>query len=132
MLAAIELRKSIDAITIEYVDISNLPMLNTDLEVDGNYPTEVEAFRQIILQSDCFLFASPEYNYSVTGKSFDYFFMFSICCGLLNSLYSINKLMVKLPNFIHLFKITNMREYGLTVGAEGLPYVGPFNGIKGK
>ncbi|XP_071711395.1 NADPH:quinone oxidoreductase-like [Rutidosis leptorrhynchoides] len=65
--SAIELSESIDEITIQYVDISSLPMLNTDLEIDGKYPDEVEAFRQIILKSDCFLFASPEYNYSLTA-----------------------------------------------------------------
>ncbi|MFQ6640206.1 hypothetical protein Gotur_014351 [Gossypium turneri] len=42
-------------------------MLNTDLEVDGKYPPVVEAFRQRILVADSILFASPEYNYSVTG-----------------------------------------------------------------
>ncbi|KAK1433394.1 hypothetical protein QVD17_10304 [Tagetes erecta] len=65
--SAIELSESIDGITIEYLDISPLPMLNTDLEVDGKYPPVVEAFRQKIFHSDCFLFASPEYNYSITA-----------------------------------------------------------------
>ncbi|XP_076910286.1 NADPH:quinone oxidoreductase-like [Bidens hawaiensis] len=65
--SAIELSKSIDGMTIEYVDISSLPMLNADLEVDGKYPPAVEAFRQKILQFDGFLFASPEYNYSITA-----------------------------------------------------------------
>ncbi|KAJ9567584.1 hypothetical protein OSB04_003550 [Centaurea solstitialis] len=64
--SAIELSESMDGISIEYLDISHLPMLNTDLEVDGKYPAVVEAFRQKILHSDCFLFASPEYNYSIT------------------------------------------------------------------
>ncbi|KAI3758720.1 hypothetical protein L6452_06291 [Arctium lappa] len=65
--SAIELSESIEGMSIEYVDISPLPMLNTDLEVDGKYPPVVEDFRRKILQSDCFLFASPEYNYSVTA-----------------------------------------------------------------
>lgn len=56
-------------IEIDYVDISPLPMLNTDLEVNGTYPAAVEAFRDQIRQADCYLFASPEYNYSVTGIS---------------------------------------------------------------
>ncbi|KAL9993111.1 putative NAD(P)H dehydrogenase (quinone) [Helianthus debilis subsp. tardiflorus] len=64
--SAIELSGWIDGITIEYLDISSLPMLNTDLEVDGKCPPVVEAFRQKILQYDGFLFASPEYNYSIT------------------------------------------------------------------
>ncbi|CAH1440381.1 unnamed protein product [Lactuca virosa] len=66
--SAIDLTKqSVDGMAIEYVDISPLPMLNTDLEIDGKYPPAVEVFRQKIFQSDCFLFASPEYNYSVTA-----------------------------------------------------------------
>lgn len=62
-----ELAKSIDGLEIEYVDISSLPFLNTDLEVDGTYPPSVEAFRRKILAADSMLFASPEYNYSVSG-----------------------------------------------------------------
>ncbi|KAJ0559642.1 putative NAD(P)H dehydrogenase (quinone), NADH:ubiquinone reductase (H(+)-translocating) [Helianthus annuus] len=58
---------SINGMLIEHIDISSLPMLNTDLEVDDKFPPEVESFRQKILQSDCFLFASPEYNYTVTA-----------------------------------------------------------------
>ncbi|KAL0290618.1 UNVERIFIED_CONTAM: NAD(P)H:quinone oxidoreductase [Sesamum angustifolium] len=37
------------------------------LRADGTYPPVVEAFRQKILAADSVLFASPEYNYSVTG-----------------------------------------------------------------
>ncbi|KAL8254097.1 hypothetical protein R6Q59_032318 [Mikania micrantha] len=58
---------SIDGMSIEHIDISSLPMLNTDLEIDDEFPPEVETFRQKILHSDCFLFASPEYNYTVTA-----------------------------------------------------------------
>ncbi|XP_073144031.1 NADPH:quinone oxidoreductase-like [Henckelia pumila] len=65
--AAIEISKSINGLEIEHVDISPLPFLNTDLEVNGTYPPVVEAFRQKILDADCYLFASPEYNYSVTA-----------------------------------------------------------------
>ncbi|GMH25688.1 hypothetical protein Nepgr_027531 [Nepenthes gracilis] len=59
--------ESISGMSIEYVDIAGLPMLNTDLEVDGKYPPAVEAFRQKIRQADSILFASPEYNCSVTA-----------------------------------------------------------------
>jgi NADPH-dependent FMN reductase len=52
---------------VEFVDIEPLPFVNTDLEKDGTYPPVVEAFRQKILEADCILFASPEYNYSVPG-----------------------------------------------------------------
>lgn len=71
--AAIELSKgAIEGIEIEFIDISVLPMLNTDLENQGSstYPPQVEAFRYKILQADSVLFASPEYNYSVTGTLF--------------------------------------------------------------
>ncbi|GMN55600.1 hypothetical protein TIFTF001_024716 [Ficus carica] len=68
--AAIELSKeesSLKGLEIEYIDISPLPFLNTDLEVNGTFPSAVEAFRQKILEADSILFASPEYNYSVTA-----------------------------------------------------------------
>jgi NAD(P)H-dependent FMN reductase len=66
--AAIEIAKeSIPDMEIELVDISNLPFLNTDLEVDGRFPDAVESFRKRFLDADCVLFSTPEYNYSVTA-----------------------------------------------------------------
>ncbi|KFK33707.1 hypothetical protein AALP_AA5G049900 [Arabis alpina] len=66
--AAINLTKeSVPGIEIEYIDISPLPLINTDLEINGTYPPVVEAFRQKILEADSILFASPEYNYSVSA-----------------------------------------------------------------
>ncbi|CAL5330582.1 unnamed protein product [Camellia sinensis] len=59
--------ESINGIKIEYIEIAPLPMLNTDLEVNGTFPPVVEAFRQKIREVDSVLFASPEYNYSVTA-----------------------------------------------------------------
>nr|QGP73779.1 NADPH:quinone oxidoreductase [Sedum alfredii] len=56
----------IPGLKIEVVEIDSLPFINTDLEKDGKYPPAVEAFRQKILEADGFLFASPEYNYSVS------------------------------------------------------------------
>ena len=52
---------------LDHVDISELPLLNTDLEVDGGFPPAVEAFRAKVRAADCFLFASPEYNYSIAS-----------------------------------------------------------------
>ncbi|XP_050283126.1 NADPH:quinone oxidoreductase-like [Quercus robur] len=65
--SAIELSKSINGLEIEYIDIEPLPMLNTDLEGNGTFPQTVEAFRQKIKEADSFLFASPEYNFSVSA-----------------------------------------------------------------
>ena len=76
MIAAIELTKgAIEGIEIEFIDISTLPMYNTDLENKGTCPPLVEAFRHKILQADSVLFASPEYNYSLTGTIFLCFFI---------------------------------------------------------
>ena len=54
---------------IDHVDISGLPMANPDLETDGGegFPPAVEALRERVRAADCFLFASPEYNYSISG-----------------------------------------------------------------
>ncbi|CAB4298645.1 unnamed protein product [Prunus armeniaca] len=66
--SAIEISNtSINGLQIEYIDISPLPMLNTDLEGEGSFPPAVEAFRQKILEADSILFASPEYNYSISA-----------------------------------------------------------------
>uniref|UniRef100_A0A0E0CD30 NAD(P)H dehydrogenase (quinone) n=1 Tax=Oryza meridionalis TaxID=40149 RepID=A0A0E0CD30_9ORYZ len=59
--------ESIPGMVIDHVDISDLPLLNTDMEVDGGFPPAVEAFRARVRAADCFLFASPEYNYSISG-----------------------------------------------------------------
>jgi NAD(P)H-dependent FMN reductase len=65
----------VEGVEVEYVDISKLPLLNTDLEKEGTYPTEVEAFRQKILGADSVLFASPENNYSLSGMLKNIMFM---------------------------------------------------------
>ncbi|OAY53384.1 NADPH:quinone oxidoreductase [Manihot esculenta] len=66
--SAIELSKeSVNGIQIEEIDISQLPLLNADLIVDGTYPPVVEAFRQKIIKADSVLFASPENNYSLSA-----------------------------------------------------------------
>jgi chromate reductase, NAD(P)H dehydrogenase (quinone) len=51
---------------IEIYDLAPLPMYNDDVRVAG-YPPVVQAFRSAIAASDAVLFASPEYNYSVSG-----------------------------------------------------------------
>ncbi|KAF5733639.1 NADPH:quinone oxidoreductase-like isoform X1 [Tripterygium wilfordii] len=66
--SAIEIAKeSIPGMEIEYVDISTLPLMNIDLGVREQAPPAVKAFGETILKADCILFASPEYNYSVSA-----------------------------------------------------------------
>ncbi|KGN52323.1 NAD(P)H:quinone oxidoreductase [Cucumis sativus] len=66
--AAMKICKEESGIEIEYLEVDPLPMLNTDLETpNGGFPPVVEAFRRKILHSDCILFASPEYNYSIAA-----------------------------------------------------------------
>lgn len=75
--AAIELtQEEIEVVHVEYIEISSLPMINTDLEVDGTYPLEVEEFRRKVLEADSCLFASPDYNYSITRKLHHFAFIF--------------------------------------------------------
>jgi chromate reductase len=57
----------IEGMQIEYTEIEQLPMLNTDLEGQGTLPPAIEAFRQKIKEADSVLFASLEYNLSLTG-----------------------------------------------------------------
>lgn len=61
--------ESIPGLRVEHVDISDLPLLNIDLETDGGagFPPAVEAFRDKVRQADCFLFGSPEHNYSIAS-----------------------------------------------------------------
>ncbi|GAQ88671.1 NADPH quinone oxidoreductase [Klebsormidium nitens] len=58
----------IDAVTADY---SQLPLYNGDLETkEGDiirFPPEVEEFRALVASADAFLFAVPEYNYSLPG-----------------------------------------------------------------
>ncbi|MCO5605089.1 hypothetical protein L7F22_059267 [Adiantum nelumboides] len=65
--AAIEISKDIPTLEIEHVKIDHLPFVNTDLEVGGRFPEKVEEFRAQVLRADSILFASPEYNYSMSG-----------------------------------------------------------------
>ena len=54
-----------ETLSMEILNIANLPMFNEDLE--GNPPKELERFREQIKASDGVLFLTPEYNRSVTG-----------------------------------------------------------------
>ncbi len=53
-------------VTVELYDLAPIPMYNDDVRIAG-YPPEVQDFRAKIAAADALLFASPEYNYSVSG-----------------------------------------------------------------
>ncbi|MCE9684634.1 NAD(P)H-dependent oxidoreductase [Shewanella sp. AS16] len=51
---------------IEIADISDIPIYNQDIK-DKGIPKSVEALVAQVLAADAILFATPEYNYSVSG-----------------------------------------------------------------
>ena len=53
-----------EEVTFDYVDL-NLPLFNQDLE--GEYPKEAQAAKDIVAAADGVLFVTPEYNRSVPG-----------------------------------------------------------------
>jgi chromate reductase len=53
-------------VTIEFAEISNLPLYNQDVE-DAGPPESVQRFKDQIRAADALLFATPEYNYSMSG-----------------------------------------------------------------
>lgn len=53
--------------TLEILDISDLPLYNSDLEVNKTFPAAVQALREAIFDADGILFACPEYNYSISS-----------------------------------------------------------------
>lgn len=54
-----------DDAEMEIFDIGTLPLFNPDLET--SLPETVVKFKSAIKNSDAIIFASPEYNYSITG-----------------------------------------------------------------
>ena len=50
-----------------FVEIRDLPFYNEDLEVPGVVPAAWPTFRAAISEADAVLFATPEYNRSLTG-----------------------------------------------------------------
>jgi chromate reductase len=53
-------------VTVERFDIAHIPSYNEDVRAVG-YPEPVAALREAIRSADALLFATPEYNYSVSG-----------------------------------------------------------------
>lgn len=64
MLAAEKLLPT--GVELVIADISQIPLYNQDLELES-LPESVVKLKDQILNSDCILFATPEYNYSVPG-----------------------------------------------------------------
>jgi chromate reductase len=52
--------------TVETIEIGDWPLYDADLQAKG-FPDKVQAAQQKILAADGVVFASPEYNYSVSG-----------------------------------------------------------------
>lgn len=52
--------------SLEITSIADIPLFNQDV-CDQGFPPSVAKFRSEIAAADGLLFASPEYNYSVTG-----------------------------------------------------------------
>lgn len=62
--AAVELAPA--GMQIELCDIGDLPLYNDDVRVQG-FPPPVQRLRERIKAADGLLFATPEYNYSISG-----------------------------------------------------------------
>ena len=56
-----------ERVTLEVADISDFPLYNFDHEKEAGLPASVVRVREQVDAADALLFASPEYNYSVTG-----------------------------------------------------------------
>ena len=57
-----------EGMVIEVLEWGHLPVLNTDLEVDGVPPAEVRALQQRIRAADGVLICTPEYAMGVPGS----------------------------------------------------------------
>lgn len=54
-----------DNVAIEICDVSHFPLYSQDIEFQA--PVRVQEFKERIRKADAILFASPEYNFSVTA-----------------------------------------------------------------
>jgi chromate reductase len=55
-----------DGMSLDIADISELPLYNEDVRQAG-FPPVVQKLRDQILATDALIFATPEYNYSISG-----------------------------------------------------------------
>ncbi len=53
-------------VKVETIEIGDWPLYNADIQAQG-FPAPVQAAQQKVLAADGVVFASPEYNYSVSG-----------------------------------------------------------------
>jgi len=56
-----------EGMSINIYDLAPIPMYNDDVRLGPGYPPVVQDFRTAIAAHDAILFASPEYNYSISG-----------------------------------------------------------------
>ena len=53
-------------VSVETIEIGDWPLYNADVQAQG-FPAPVQAAQQKMLAADGIVFASPEYNYSISG-----------------------------------------------------------------
>jgi chromate reductase len=53
-------------VSVETIGIGDWPLYNADIQAQG-FPAPVQAAQQKMLAADGIVFASPEYNYSISG-----------------------------------------------------------------
>jgi chromate reductase len=53
-------------VSVETIEIGDWPLYNADIQAQG-FPAPVQAANQKVMAADGVVFASPEYNYSVSG-----------------------------------------------------------------
>jgi chromate reductase, NAD(P)H dehydrogenase (quinone) len=59
-------RRLPQGVTLSTIEIGDWPLYNADLQAKG-FPPSVQAAQQAMLAADGVVFASPEYNYSISG-----------------------------------------------------------------
>ncbi len=66
--AALEAARELapEGMTVEIASLRDVPLYDDDLRKDG-YPEPVERLRGQIAAADAVIFATPEYNYSISG-----------------------------------------------------------------
>lgn len=53
-------------VTVQTVEIGDWPLYNADIQATG-FPDKVQAAHQAMVAADGIVFATPEYNYSISG-----------------------------------------------------------------